>query len=123
MKEWIDNVKMNDVTRDANTNEFILVTNGICIYDHSDTTAFKEGHKVNDGHCCYEPWEGIVFQTEDMTVKGWSMLEIKGRKLQPVDPATAKSIMDQMTQIMEDNRRKEKAKNFKSRRNKEKHNG
>jgi hypothetical protein len=100
MKMWQGGVVTNDVGVDEDTGEFVLVTNGICVLPHT-TADFKAGHETNGGHCCYKPYEGLVFETVAGAVKGWGIQEIASRRLVPAPADTAASIKTQMAEIME----------------------
>lgn len=107
VKEWTGDLKTNSIARDTATNEFVLITNGICIFSHrnEDLPLHKAAHATNGGHCCYTPYEGLVFQTEgdgeQVKVVTWSMKVITGRPLAPVSVGESESILRQYKERLE----------------------
>lgn len=101
MKEWVGDIQTNDFARDTKTGEPVLVTNGLCVLLHTNQEHFRAAHVLNDGYCCYTPYEGLVFKMDGDKVKGWSMKDITGRTLQKLDGKEAESIRKQMDAILE----------------------
>jgi len=84
---WIDpQLQTNRVAFNKDTKEFIIVTNGTCILDHSSPEGYAKDH-INCG-CKYRPHEGIVLRIigfeDDIPIHGWTYVSIpKGANLEP----------------------------------------
>lgn len=106
-------LKINEVGVDQGTKEFVLVTNCICSLPHDTQEAYNASH---DDGCLMVPFEGLVFTTLAGAVVTWNMQDIRDRVLVLADPEDAKKVKNQMDAILEEDRKREKVKNFKGRR-------
>jgi hypothetical protein len=92
---------------------YVLVTNCRCQLPHDSPEAYREHH--SDG-CLMKPWEGLVFEMSGNAITRWGMEILTRRPLAPVPAEKADDIKRQMFEIMEKDRKKRKAENFKGRR-------
>lgn len=107
-KEWVSDVRTNVLARDTETGELVLVTNGICIFNHTKSEYFRASHADNGGLCCYTPHEGLVFEMDGKTVKGWGMADITARKLEKAPDDLDASVKRQMHAILDADKKKRK---------------
>lgn len=81
---WVnEQMKTNCVVFDRSRKEFMLITNGKCILDHSSPEAYEKAHDDCDGKVCgckYRPYEAIVLRiigfTKTRPIYGWSYITI-----------------------------------------------
>lgn len=85
------NIHTNDVLRDVNTGEFVLLTNGICSLNHANPEGYREAH--TDG-CRFVPYEGYVFVGPVGNLRTWSMVDVRGRTLEKAVPSDAGKVRE-----------------------------
>lgn len=89
---WTSEVVNNELGVDTATDEFVLVTNGRCVLDHSTADAYAKAH--TDG-CRFFPCEGLVFVMEGDKLVSWQMRPIAHRTLRKTSIAEHQRVMPQ----------------------------
>lgn len=96
------------------SDKYVVVTNCKCALPHETQEEYNASHANG---CEMRPYEGLVVTARlDGTVVTWTMQDITGMELVRVTPEVAASVKDQIAARLEEDRKKDKAKNFKGRR-------
>jgi hypothetical protein len=107
-------LRTNEAGVDAATGETVLVTNCICSLPHKDTETYTDTH---DEGCLMVPYEGLVFTLDAAgDVVTWRMQDIRGRQLTSAAAGVTAKLQTQMAAILEADRKRQKAENFRGRR-------
>jgi len=77
---WVDEkMKTNCVVFDRSRQEFMMITNGKCVLDHSSPEAYAKVH--NGCGCKFRPHEAIVLRIigfmKTRPIHGWSYITVE----------------------------------------------
>jgi len=109
--------RMNRVVYDEHAKEYVIVTNGSCLLDHSSADAFRASHNSTDseymsmnGHCLYRPSEAIALRPVIMTggkvVLAYTHRGVDPCMLRAVSSETEQSIKASFDAVMSKRRSK-----------------
>ena len=80
MDSWIKPFEMGMTCYDKQAKEFVHITNGLCILDHSSPEAFKTAHTSG---CIYAPSEAVALRVIGNTKNGDPIIAFTYRGVDP----------------------------------------
>jgi len=95
-----ETIKVGDIAFDIKHKEYVLITNGRCIKDHSSPEAFVASHKED---CVYAPNEAIALRMIPEVHSGptlvWTYIGVNAEDLSTVSADTTKAFKDLLNKM------------------------